>query len=275
MWQNLILPLIDLFNMSRATAEERAELLSNVTKLRQTAKAPRVVFKNNASSAFAYSGGNSKPISLFHSIEMPGPGAMSERKRVGHWCTMSVPASREPQSKRSERAYDADFRTMLEPQDLNLEAFLTRSAGQKAIQTYVLNNSARKPSVVPASAPSYQQSPSLEDSLMSLARSDEEMVRISVASNEHIPVGAMWLLVDDASPDVKLELIRNQKTSIAMLEHMSNDAEGRVARRAQSKLRMLYQDHFGIATGNLSAQEAASEQAESRRAPEIKTVAAA
>ena len=255
MWKELIQPFSDMIRLSRSTAEEREELLDTVTRLRRNTKTSTAVA--TAPAGFAP---QTKSVSLFESIKAPGTSAMTERKRVGHWCTLSVPASREETSKRVERAYDGDFRTVLEPQDLNLETFLSQAAGKKAIQSYILKNHEPK-AFVPAPMQPIAQNNNIEDTLLNLAYSDEEAVRISVASNEYLPLGAMWMLVDDPSSSVKVELIENPHISIAMLERLSGDFDGKVSRKAESKLRSLYKEHFSIATGNLSADE--EEEAES------------
>ena len=100
-----------------------------------------------------------------------------------------------------------------------------------------------------------------EELLLRLAQSTEDTIRASVASNEHAPIAAMWLLSEDDSTEVKLALIANQKSPVGILERLSGDFDGKVARKAQSKLRRMYQQEVGIAAGNLSAAEDAEDEA--------------
>ncbi|WP_369622500.1 hypothetical protein, partial [Pseudoalteromonas distincta] len=61
-------------------------------------------------------------------------------------------------------------------------------------------------------------------------------------------------LADDESAAVRLALVDNETLPLSILEKLSNDLDGRIARRAQSKLRKISSNEEGIAFGNLSGR---------------------
>jgi hypothetical protein len=259
MWRDLAQSLIDRINLSRATEEERTNLADNVSRLRRTSKHLAVADQLAADGPIEeqllpeqnHIGG-----SLFDSISASSSAPRKERRAVGHWFTHSMAAARDGEETRARRS-DKDFAAPVEPEAIDRETLLSQSAKTSALKGFILKN--HEPMQLEESAEYTLPEDDVDDPLFNLAHNPDAEVRRSVAANEHLSVGAMWALVDDEDFDVRLHLIQNPSASIAMLEHLSQDSDPRVSRNARARLRSMYEEHYGIATGNLDTHESETE----------------
>ncbi|HEY9757930.1 MAG TPA: hypothetical protein V6C97_22375 [Oculatellaceae cyanobacterium] len=264
MWQDLAQSFIDRINLSRVTEDERTNLADNVSRLRRTAKTAAAQEQLSTEEAPANSANNSENNSenklpeqvhgsLFDSISTAGSTPRKERRAIGHWFTHSMAAAREGEEIRAKRSYDEDFAAPVEPQAVDLETFLSRTTQASALESFILKN--HEPKQLEEFAEYILPEDHTDDPLFNLASSPDVDVRRSVATNEHLSVGAMWALVDDENFDIRLHLIQNPNVSIAMLEHLSQDSDARVSRNARARLRSMYEEHYSIAIGNLATEE--------------------
>ncbi|HEY9682581.1 MAG TPA: hypothetical protein V6C86_13460 [Oculatellaceae cyanobacterium] len=257
MWRDLAQSFIDRIKLSRATEDERTNLADNVSRLRRTAKtaAAQEQLSTEEAPADELEGKLPEQVhgSLFDSISTAGSTPRKERRAVGHWFTHSMAAAREGEEVRAECSYDEDFAAPVEPQAVALDTFLSRTAQASALETFILKK--HEPKQLEEFAEYTLPEDYTDDPLFNLASSPDVDVRRSVATNEHLSVGAMWALADDENFDIRLHLIQNPNVSIAMLEHLSQDSDPRVSRNARARLRSMYEEHYGIATGNLATEK--------------------
>ena len=264
MWQNFAQSFIDRINLSRATEDERTNMADNVTRLRRTAKTVAVAepcgpADQTEDTLPGRVQGNS---SLFDSISSSSSAPRKERRAVGHWFTHSMAAARDGEELQARRSYDKDFAVPLEPEAIDFETLLSKSAKASALTGFIMKN--HEPRTLEEFSEYTLPEDDADDPLFNLANNIDAEVRRSVAANEHLSVGAMWALVDDENFDVRLNLIQNPSASIAMLEHLSQDLDPRVCRNARARLRSMYEEHYSIATGNLETQESETETEEER-----------
>jgi hypothetical protein len=274
MWQSTLQTIFDFFREAKSSSEDRAEFAQMVNKLRhQPVQDKELILQPTHTTQ--HSGTGAKEATLFDSFSAVGRSVKRERKSVGYWFQMSEKAERENKLLYRQRSYEVDFHPGLGVDDMNLQVFLSGTAQQKAIESYIRNSQPaieessnrlieeEAASYIPEEFPAVNDPPitKTEELLLRLAQSAEDSIRASVASNEHAPIAAMWLLSEDDSTEVKLGLVANPKSPVAILERLTADFDGKVARKAQSRLRRMYQQEVGIAAGNLSSAEDADDEA--------------
>ncbi len=162
-----------------------------------------------------------------------------------------------------------------------LQSFLTQSARRRALEKYFLANQRQHDHIAGYYANEYWRSDMKvelvdEDGisqpigkpgelaetseltptqaiLLELAQDDDSLVRLSVATNENTPEPAMWILHEDEVSDIRYGLACNAKCPVSILDRLASDKDERIAVEANAKLRKLWSDELGIASGNLSA----------------------
>jgi hypothetical protein len=77
----------------------------------------------------------------------------------------------------------------------------------------------------------------------------------------------LWLLAEDNCQAVRLALVENPILPLNILETLASDHDGRIARRAQTKLRKIASAEEGIAFGNLSATAVTTDNMYEYQAP--------
>ena len=180
-------------------------------------------------------------------------------------------------SRNLQRSEDS---TGLGADEINLRFFLTNIARNKALEQFqikaqaALNLAAASKDDHALEASEDYPSPTSTTSMPSMANTKSEMLmyytsecndislRASLASNEGTPASILWLLVEDASSEVKLGLISNKNSPVAVIEKLCRDADRKVSRKAELKLRFMYKNEVGIAAGNLSQIQDAEDVAQ-------------
>jgi len=152
-------------------------------------------------------------------------------------------------------------------------SFISSSAKHKALTQYYVHTrdqiassgtywsaaspvSQHKP--VEPSPSKYIECPELggvQEILYNMVRDPDIAVRKSIAENEHTPIAAMWILLEDESSEVRLKLAQNAKCAVSIMEALINDKDRLVAAKAAKTMRRIWAEAgAGIASGNFEEE---------------------
>jgi hypothetical protein len=272
MWQNAANSLLEIYKLARSTREERSSFNDTVIKLRRH---PHTVTNSQAELIC-----DKKEGTLFDSLLANHGFAEPARTAVRHWKLMEQVGPRQHEMTSLKASQQSNDKVGLGADETNLRFFLTNSitdsAKNKSLEEFEtksqaalgLSEDARDNLAVQA-AEDLSCLESLTDAeceglMLGMADCNDVSVRASLASNKRTPASVLWLLVNDTASDVKLGLIANTASPVSVIERLCRDADRKVSRKAQSRLRTIYKNEIGIASGNLSeshdAEQTASKQ---------------
>ena len=124
MWRKAVQAYEDFLQKQKASAEEVACFRNKIARL----QAKQMVSHRKPA------GINGKSCSLFDTL---GSLSYCDNRAVGHWCEMAAAAARAREPFRAQGSYEKDFGNALAFDRYSLARFLSDSAQNKALGSYV------------------------------------------------------------------------------------------------------------------------------------------